>query len=149
VELDSGIYLRTFSIRAFTLLDYLTHSLTRSTERYVHYVSISLPHREVPAPQEGQADNCIRLCCTAACSFQFQPKSLGITQHSAPLNSLISRIIPHCHYLSSSQDIQDLHFRLSFSFQDHFLGPLLLKAIFLSRNPNPGLACLNSVCAHA
>lgn len=36
MELDTGIYLRTFNTRAFTLFDYLTHSLTCSTKRYVH-----------------------------------------------------------------------------------------------------------------
>lgn len=79
---------------------------------------------------------------------QFQPKSLGIPQHSNPLSFLISRIINPFQDLSSSQDLHHLHFRPSFSLRNHFSGALLLNTSFLSRNPKPGLSHLNSVCLH-
>lgn len=89
MDLDPGIYLRINEIRTFTLLDFLTCSLTCLSPHYVHLAGRSL------LVQGGWTESITGLCWDAAHSYWYHvPRGPWASSTFIPCTPLMSRIIP-------------------------------------------------------
>lgn len=137
MDLDTGVYLRTNTTRAFTLPGYHTHSLIHAPQHYVHDSLILVPSQEVtPGPGSLGRKFCLPvLGSSPELDFSQVLKSLGIPWHSSSHPSLISRVVLPAEILNFFPRPLLLFKNPSFCHQHFFLECNLLN--------------LNSLCAEA
>lgn len=132
VDLGIEVCLRASVIKAFSLLDYFTHSFPLTPSVIFTRSWLCFPAVRSLLAWEGPAENLttgvvpVLAVTSVGCH---RSMSLGVPQHLFPPTSIISRIFPHFQDLPYSQDLHLHTLGPLFSFPDHFcfLGTFLFS----------------------